>query len=160
MKLQLSFCFLSSTALSFICNEMHALKMDWLTLRSCSGAQSLVSRWIWVWEQHGDCTLWPHVHFQPQAEPSSLGYKWMSVHRLRKDHWTNPTFSNNLMSTSEANYNQWIYHESKEALEKLTDDPKLCIGVDGSPFILSNALIHARILKRETGKLQFPFAIL
>lgn len=42
----------------------------------------------------------------------------------------------------------------------LTDDSQLSVGVFDAPVVLSNALVHSRVIEGETGELQLPLPIL
>lgn len=43
---------------------------------------------------------------------------------------------------------------------RLTDNPKLSVGVFDAPVVFSNTLVHSGVLEGQTGKLQLPFSIL
>lgn len=44
--------------------------------------------------------------------------------------------------------------------EAFTDDSQLGVGVFDAPVILGDALVHPRVVLRQTGKLQLSFAVL
>lgn len=43
---------------------------------------------------------------------------------------------------------------------RLTDNPKLGVGVFDAPVVFSHTLVHSGVIEGETGKLQLPFPIL
>lgn len=42
----------------------------------------------------------------------------------------------------------------------LTNDPQLSVGIFDAPVVFGDTLVHARIIKSQTGKLQLAFPIL